>query len=203
MKKFLSIALIFVLVLCSNCFPSNATDINNIAETSQDTHKSENGSLARYNSSDSKLHNDASKVTFSEKAQNEIKNVLLKLEKCMNHIKENECINEKFKSQLLENMSSKQYLTYKIKETGLKFLFHLPLPIAIYAYMNHKIKQIFSDSEIKRNLLNTLNKFKKKIVEYVDLASKENKYYYFLNSLLLEEEKATSTCFNIKVPSDL
>lgn len=203
MKKFLSIALIFVLVLCSNCFPSNATDINNIAETSQDTHKSENGSLSRHNSSDSKLHNDASKVTFSEKAQNEIKNVLLKLEKCMNHIKENECINEKFKSQLLENMSSKQYLTYKIKETGLKFLFHLPLPIAIYAYMNHKIKQIFSDSEIKRNLLNTLNKFKKKIVEYVDLASKENKYYYFLNSLLLEEEKATSTCFNIKVPSDL
>lgn len=165
MKKFLSIALIFVLVLCSNCFPSNATDINNIAETSQDTHKSENGSLSRHNSSDSKLHNDASKVTFSEKAQNEIKNVLLKLEKCMNHIKENECINEKFKSQLLENMSSKQYLTYKIKETGLKFLFHLPLPIAIYAYMNHKIKQIFSDSEIKRNLLNTLNKFKKKIVE--------------------------------------
>lgn len=203
MKKFLSIALIFVLVLCSNCFPSNATDINNIAETSQDTHKSENGSLSRHNSSDSKLHNDASKVTFSEKAQNEIKNVLLKLEKCMNHIKENECINEKFKSQLLENLSSKQYLTYKIKETGLKFLFHLPLPIAIYAYMNHKIKQIFSDSEIKRNLLNTLNKFKKKIVEYVDLASKENKYYYFLNSLLLEAEKATSTCFNIKVPSDL
>lgn len=203
MKKFLSIALIFVLVLCSNCFPSNATDINNIAETSQDTHKSENGSLSRHNSSDSKLHNDASKVTFSEKAQNEIKNVLLKLEKCMNHIKENECINEKFKSQLLENMSSKQYLTYKIKETGLKFLFHLPLPIAIYAYMNHKIKQIFSDSEIKRNLLNTLNKFKKKIVEYVDLASKENKYYYFLNSLLFEAEKATSTCFNIKVPSDL
>ena len=38
----------------------------------------------------------------------------------MNHIKENECINEKFKSQLLENMSSKQYLTYKIKETDRK-----------------------------------------------------------------------------------